>query len=58
MSSLCLDFFATFLKKGSAKNFTDGKVLAHILRSTVVRTLFAQTKVEKFSSTFFKRWRG
>ena len=29
-------FFATFLEKGSAKNFTDGKVLAHILRSTVV----------------------
>ena len=34
--SLCLDFFATFLKKGSAKNFTEGKVLAYIVRSNVV----------------------
>ena len=38
--SLCLDFFATFLKKGSAKNFTEGKVLAYILRSTVVLIKF------------------
>ena len=29
-------FFATFLKKGSAKNFTDGKVLAHIVRSNIL----------------------
>ena len=52
-------FFVTFFeKKVTPKNFTVGKVLAYIVRSTVVRTLFAQTKVEKFSSTFFKRWRG
>ena len=36
---MCLEFFATFLKKGSAKNFPTGKVLGYfskIVRSTVV----------------------
>ena len=51
-------FYVAFLKKSSAKNFTEGKVLANIVRSTVECAMFAQTKVEKFSSTFFKRWRG
>ena len=30
-----LGFFATFLKKGSTKNFSKGKVFAHIAGSTV-----------------------
>ena len=36
-----LSIFATFLKKGSAKNFQSGDVLKNILRSTVEPTVFA-----------------
>ena len=36
-----LGIFATFLKKGSAKNFQSGNVLNNILRSTEKRTMFA-----------------
>ena len=44
--SLCLEFyFATFLEKGSAKNFTEGKVFAYILRSTILpRVILSGTK--------------
>ena len=34
--SLCLEFFATFLKKGSAKNFPTGKILGYF--SKIVRS--------------------
>ena len=35
-------FFATFLKKGCAKNFPEGKAFAHIVRSTVESAVFVQ----------------
>ena len=34
------DFYVAFLKKSSAKNFTKGKVFAHIVRSAVVLIKF------------------
>ena len=46
--SLCLDFFATFLKKGSAKNFPEGKAFAHIVRSTVVRDDFVDFLIFRY----------
>ena len=39
-------FFATFLKKGSAKNFPTGKILGVFKKSTLDRDLFS---VERFT---------
>ena len=56
---VCNSFFVTFFeKKVTPKNFTVGKVFAYIVRSTVERTMFAQTKAVKFSPAFFKRRRS
>ena len=50
---ICFCFFATFLKKGGAKNFHTGKFLSHIVRSTVKCAMFAQTKRLIFCFAFF-----
>ena len=43
--SLCYGFYVAFLKKSSAKNFTEGKVLEHILRTTILpRVILSGTK--------------
>ena len=44
----CLDFFATFLKKGSAKNFhREGFLWIYIVRSTIVSRKKVRSTVER-----------
>ena len=45
--SFCQEFSATFLKKGSTKNFTMGKVLVDIARSPIERTMFAHSHFKR-----------
>ena len=53
-----LGAFATFLKKGSTKNFSDGKVLAHIARSPIkAQRSNARCKPKiKFRLKVFENW--
>ena len=50
-------FFATFLEKGSAKNFHTGKFLSHIVRSTIESTMFALYLTDNFLLRFFLKKR-
>ena len=50
-------FFATFLEKGSAKNFHTGKFLSHTVRSTVESTMFALHQMYHFLLRFFLKKR-
>ena len=53
-----LGAFATFLKKGSTKNFTEDKVLIYIVRSTVEHTMFALHQSVKVLVKLFQKLAG
>ena len=53
-----LGAFATFLKKGSTKNFTEDKVLIYIVRSTVEHTMFALHPSLKVLVKLFQKLAG
>ena len=53
-----LGVFATFLKKGSTKNFTEDKVLIYIVRSTIKRTMFALHQSVKVLVKLFQKLAG
>ena len=53
-----LRLFATFLEKGSAKNFQTGNVLNNILRSTNERTMFALYPRRKVLVKLFQKLAG
>ena len=52
-----LMIFATFLGKGSAKNFHTGKFLSHIVRSTIKSAMFAPHQMFRFLLRFFLKKR-
>ena len=53
-----LRIFATFLKKGSAKNFQSGNVLNNILRSTDEPSMFALHPRVKVLVKLFQKLAG
>ena len=53
-----LKIFATFLKKGSAKNFQSGNVLNNILRSTDEPQMFALHSRSKVLVKLFQKLAG
>ena len=53
-----LSFFATFLKKGSTKNFQTGVILNNILRSTVEQLMFALHPRRKVLVKLFQKLAG